>query len=52
MNVPQPSATTRVAGFVIAMVAVFGIAFGVGRAVGPIDGDTPTHDPGVHQYME
>jgi hypothetical protein len=31
----------RLAGFLAAVVVVFGLAFGVGRAVGPV-GETPT----------
>lgn len=30
------------AGFAVGLVAVFGAAFGIGRAVGPIGDDRPT----------
>ncbi|MCF3938158.1 hypothetical protein [Gordonia tangerina] len=48
----------RIAAFVAALAAVFGIAFGVGRAVDPWAGDAPlpasgTHQSGPHQqYSE
>ncbi len=35
--------TVRLAGFALVLVAAFGAAFGVGRAVGPLDdGRSPT----------
>ena len=39
----------RIGGFLAAMAAVFGIAFGVGRAVDPWDGQAPPQQPTVHQ---
>lgn len=45
MNTPA----YRIAGFLAALVAVFGIAFGVGRAVDPWAGDPPVPTPGTHQ---
>lgn len=38
----------RIGGFLIAMVAVFGLAFGIGRAVDPGIGEPP-QQPSVHQ---
>ena len=36
----------RIAAFVVGLAAAFGLAFGVGRAVGPWDSDpTPDHAP-------
>lgn len=35
------SVTAKLAGFAVGLVAVFGAAFGIGRAVGPLD-DRPT----------
>lgn len=42
----------RVGGFVVALIAVFAITFGVGRAVGPWSEDTPPTHPGTHQHHE
>ncbi|MCX2963626.1 hypothetical protein ACIGKQ_06555 [Gordonia sp. NPDC062954] len=44
----------RIAAFVAALAAVFGIAFGVGRVVDPWAGDASppasgTHESGTHQ---
>lgn len=36
----------KLTSFAVALVAVFGAAFGVGRAVGPLD-DEPTSPPAV-----
>lgn len=49
MNLAQPTIPVRIAGFLVAMVAVFGLAFGIGRTVGPVGGDVPAQQPGVHQ---
>ncbi len=38
--------TAKLAGFAVALIAVFGAAYGVGRAVGPID-DDPAPTPVV-----
>lgn len=41
----------RITAFVVGLCAVFGITFGIGRAVGPWDLDTaPTHD--THQIEQ
>lgn len=41
----------RIAAFVIGLCVVFGITFGIGRAVGPWDLDTaPSHD--THQIEQ
>ena len=40
------STAARIGGFVAALVAIFGIAIGVGRAVGPIDQPEAEHDAG------
>jgi len=39
------SVPTRLAAFLIGLIALFGAAFGVGRAVGPIGSDQSTSDP-------
>ncbi len=43
MNVP-----TKLGAFAAALAVVFTIAFGVGRAVGPIGDDAPRHGSGEH----
>ncbi|WAC53636.1 hypothetical protein [Gordonia sp. SL306] len=40
---------TRIVGFLIAMAAVFAVAFGVGRVADPWGGGAPADPPGVHQ---
>lgn len=43
------STPVRVLGFLVALVAAFAVAMGVGTAVGPIDGSAPaSHDAGEH----
>jgi hypothetical protein len=37
------SSTARIAGFLVALAAVFGVAVVAGRAVGPVSGPVPTH---------
>lgn len=37
----------RLAGFALLLVATFGLAYGVGRAVGPVDDDPVPHDAPV-----
>lgn len=39
----------RLAAFAVGTLAAFGAAFGVGRAVGPIGDDPPTHDTPAHE---
>ncbi|MFW0794324.1 hypothetical protein AAFP30_10975 [Gordonia sp. CPCC 205515] len=49
------TATQRIAGFAVGLAAVFGIAFGIGHAVGPWDHApwAPTTETVVHQqHME
>ncbi|MGV9709439.1 hypothetical protein ACWDTI_02070 [Gordonia sp. NPDC003424] len=54
------TAIGRIAGFAVALIAVFGIAFGVGNAVGPWEHapwspSTSNHAPvqsDIHQHME
>lgn len=42
----------RLAAFAVALVAVFGLAFGVGRTTGdPADAGTPTDQDSPHQQM-
>lgn len=40
------STAARIGAFALALVAIFGIAVGAGRAVGPIDEPEPEHDAG------
>ncbi|WP_446041535.1 hypothetical protein [Streptomyces sp. SID1121] len=43
------STKVRVAAFVLALVASFGVAYGIGAAVGPLGGGArETHEPAPH----